>query len=82
VWLAAAVGDRVDEYDDIVGYHLEQAYRYRGELGATPDNGVTLDGAVEAWRGRAARRGTDVGDAGVPSQPAQEASGRGPRHGV
>ena len=28
-----AAGDRVTEYEEIVGYHLEQAYRYRAELG-------------------------------------------------
>jgi class 3 adenylate cyclase len=87
-WLAAATGDRVDEYDDIVGYHLEQAYRYRGELGAIPDDGGTLGRAMAAWRGRAARRSTVAGDARVPphapdaAQAAQKASGRGPRGGV
>jgi predicted ATPase len=32
-WLEEKVGDRASEYEEILGYHLEQAYRYRGELG-------------------------------------------------
>ena len=32
-WLEQAVGARASEYDEILGYHLEQAYRYRSELG-------------------------------------------------
>ena len=33
-WLDDQAGERASEYDEIVGYHLEQAYRYRPELGA------------------------------------------------
>ena len=32
-WLERVAGDRVAEYDEIVGYHLEQAHRYILELG-------------------------------------------------
>jgi DNA-binding SARP family transcriptional activator/class 3 adenylate cyclase/tetratricopeptide (TPR) repeat protein len=31
-WLTATAGARAGELDEIVGYHLEQAYRYRAEL--------------------------------------------------
>jgi class 3 adenylate cyclase/tetratricopeptide (TPR) repeat protein len=31
-WLEHALGDRVAEYEEIVGYHLEQAHSYRAEL--------------------------------------------------
>jgi class 3 adenylate cyclase/tetratricopeptide (TPR) repeat protein len=31
-WLEAAVGERLPEYEDILGYHLEQAYRYHLEV--------------------------------------------------
>jgi class 3 adenylate cyclase/tetratricopeptide (TPR) repeat protein len=31
-WLEGKVGDRVLEYEEIIGFHLEQAYRYRVEL--------------------------------------------------
>ena len=32
-WLEQRAGDRVGEYREILGYHLEAAYRYRAELG-------------------------------------------------
>jgi class 3 adenylate cyclase/tetratricopeptide (TPR) repeat protein len=32
-WLAEQAGERLAEYEDILGYHLEQAYRYRIDLG-------------------------------------------------
>ena len=32
-WLEAKAGARATEYEEIIGYHLEQAYRYRAELG-------------------------------------------------
>lgn len=32
-WLESKGGERSEEYEEIVGYHLEQAYRYRRELG-------------------------------------------------
>jgi class 3 adenylate cyclase/tetratricopeptide (TPR) repeat protein len=31
-WLDTAAGDRLSEVEEIVGYHLEQAFRYREEL--------------------------------------------------
>jgi tetratricopeptide (TPR) repeat protein len=31
-WLSGALGDRRAEGDEIIGYHLEQAFRYRSEL--------------------------------------------------
>ena len=41
-------GGRVGEYDEVLGYHLEQAYRFRTELGPA-------DAATEALGERAAR---------------------------
>jgi class 3 adenylate cyclase/tetratricopeptide (TPR) repeat protein len=34
-WLEGRAGSRVGEYHEILGYHLEAAYRYRVELGDT-----------------------------------------------
>jgi len=31
-WLEKAAADRLGEYEEILGYHLEQAYRYRRQL--------------------------------------------------
>ena len=36
-WLERAAGDHAEEQGEIIGYHLEQAYRYRQELGAVTD---------------------------------------------
>jgi tetratricopeptide (TPR) repeat protein len=39
-WLEAKAGDRAVEYEEILGYHLEQAYLYGAELGhADPELG-------------------------------------------
>jgi class 3 adenylate cyclase len=37
-WLEEKVGERVSEYEEILGYHLEQAYRYRVELGLASES--------------------------------------------
>ncbi|HEV2756184.1 MAG TPA: AAA family ATPase [Actinomycetota bacterium] len=50
-WLVHVLGDRLAEYDEVVGYHLEQAYLYRRGLGA---GGTGL-------AGRAAQRLADGG---------------------
>src|SRR4029077_8637474 len=31
-WLERVAADRIGEYEEVIGYHLEQAVRYRGEL--------------------------------------------------
>ncbi len=36
-WLTGAAGERLAEYEEILGHHLEQAYRYRAELGAVDE---------------------------------------------
>jgi class 3 adenylate cyclase/tetratricopeptide (TPR) repeat protein len=60
-WFERAVGERGAEYDEVLGYHLERAYRYRTELGP-PD---------EHARSLAARAGEHLGSAG------ERAFGRG-----
>ena len=36
-WLTQVSGDRIGEYEEILAHHLEQAYRYRTELGLSDD---------------------------------------------
>ena len=36
-WLTEAAHDRMAEYEEILAHHLEQAYRYRAELGAVDE---------------------------------------------
>ncbi len=52
-WLEQALGDRVAEAEEFLGYHLEQAYRYRAELGAVDGRGAR----ARRPRPRAARLG-------------------------
>jgi class 3 adenylate cyclase/tetratricopeptide (TPR) repeat protein len=41
-WLDVSAGDRRSEVEEIVGYHLEQAFRYREELAPVDDRGREL----------------------------------------
>lgn len=54
--------DRVLEFEEILGYHLEQAYRYLGELGPLDEAGMAI--GVDAARrlGGAGRRAFARGD--------------------
>jgi class 3 adenylate cyclase/tetratricopeptide (TPR) repeat protein len=36
-WLEHAAGERVREFEEIIAYHLEQAFRYRTELGVADE---------------------------------------------
>jgi tetratricopeptide (TPR) repeat protein len=61
-WLERAAGERVVEYEEIVGYHLEQAFRYRVEL-SPPDAATSSLGARAAERlGQAGERALARGD--------------------
>ncbi len=51
VWIETHSGDRLREYEEVVGYHLEQAYRYRIELG-----GSGADAELHRLAARAADR--------------------------
>ncbi|MGH2556543.1 MAG: hypothetical protein ACRDHO_12600, partial [Actinomycetota bacterium] len=54
-WLERRAADRLTEFEEVVGYHLEQAHRYRTELG--------LDGEAVPQRGaRAAKHLASAGD--------------------
>ncbi len=62
-WIERHSGDRLVEYEEVIGYHLEQAYRYRAEL-ATPDERTRTLGARASDRltvaGRRALAGGDM----------------------
>jgi class 3 adenylate cyclase/tetratricopeptide (TPR) repeat protein len=53
-WLERVTGDRFVEYEEILAYHLEEAVRYRSELGPPDD-------ATRALSERAAERLTSAG---------------------
>jgi len=41
-WLTGTFRSRLGEYEEILGYHLEQSFRYRAELGPEDDQGRRL----------------------------------------
>ena len=41
-WLERAAGERLREFEEIVGYHLEQAYRCRAAIGSIDTHTATL----------------------------------------
>jgi class 3 adenylate cyclase/tetratricopeptide (TPR) repeat protein len=64
-WLESQAGERLPEYEEVLGYHLEQAYRYRAELGPTD----------EAARKVAVRAGEFLGSAGMRAASRGDARG-------
>ena len=65
-WLEQRAGERTLELEEILGYHLEQAFRYRSELGPVDDE-------TRALGRRAAER---LGARGTPRVDAQRRLGR------
>jgi class 3 adenylate cyclase/tetratricopeptide (TPR) repeat protein len=60
-WLRGHEGDLV-ELAEVLGYHLEQAYRCRAELGAMDDANAALGRQASALLAEAGRRASDRGD--------------------
>jgi class 3 adenylate cyclase/tetratricopeptide (TPR) repeat protein len=61
-WLEQLVGERVSEYHEILGYHLEQSYRYRIELGSTDEDTLAVGERAVRHLTAAARRARDRAD--------------------
>jgi DNA-binding SARP family transcriptional activator len=61
-WLERAREERITEVDEIVGYHLEQAYRYRAELAPVDAEGRALARRAATRLGAAGRRDYERGD--------------------
>ena len=62
-WLERVASERLAEYEEIIGYHLEQAYRYRTELGPPDAHAQALGeraGALLADAGERADARADV----------------------
>jgi predicted ATPase/class 3 adenylate cyclase len=64
-WLESAAVERVREYEEIVGYHLEQAYRYRYELGPPAEHTRRLARRAAERLANAGRRAFARGDMGA-----------------
>jgi class 3 adenylate cyclase/tetratricopeptide (TPR) repeat protein len=63
-WLEA-LNKGAFEYEEILGYHLEQAYRYRTELGPPDDHAVLLGHRAARSLASAGRRALTRGDVGA-----------------
>ncbi len=61
-WLERAAGGRVAEYEEILAYHLEQAYRYRIELGPPDERTRSLARDAAARLLSSAERADERGD--------------------
>ena len=61
-WLTDTVGSRLAEYEEIIGYHLEQSFRYRAELGPIDDDGRRLGAEASRHLSSAGRRALVRGD--------------------
>jgi class 3 adenylate cyclase/tetratricopeptide (TPR) repeat protein len=62
-WLDARAASGLHSYDEIVGYHLEQAYRYRLELGPTDEGAAALASRAADRLAAAGRRALARADA-------------------
>jgi class 3 adenylate cyclase/tetratricopeptide (TPR) repeat protein len=61
-WLERTVGGRLGEYEEILGYHLERAYRYRAELGGEDADSRSLASRAGQHLASAGRKAFDHSD--------------------
>ena len=61
-WLTDTFESRLAEYEEILGYHLEQSFRYRAELGPIDDTGRRLGAEASRHLSSAGRRALARGD--------------------
>jgi hypothetical protein len=75
VWVERAAGARLRELEEIVGWHLEQAWRYRAELGMVDQRNQRLAEAAARHLGGAGRRALGRGDLPAASKLLERAVG-------
>ena len=61
-WLTDTFRSRLAEYEEILGYHLEQSFRYRADLGPVDDHGRRLGAKASGHLSSAGRRALARGD--------------------
>ncbi|MGI8845751.1 MAG: hypothetical protein ACR2HC_06215, partial [Thermoleophilaceae bacterium] len=62
-WLERVAGERLTEYEEIVAHHLEQAHRYRTELGESGERVERLGQRAGSLLARSGERALGSGDA-------------------
>lgn len=75
VELSSVTGDRAVELEEVLGYHLEQAHRYRRDLGPLDDHGRDLGRRAAERLGAAGRRALERGDMPAAANLLRRASG-------
>jgi class 3 adenylate cyclase/tetratricopeptide (TPR) repeat protein len=73
-WLTNTFRSRVAEYEEILGYHLEQSFRYRAELGPVDDHGRRLGAEASRRLSSAGRRALVRGDLSAAANLLQRAA--------
>ncbi len=73
-WLTSMVGSRVAEHEEILGYHLEQSFHYRSELGPVDDDGRRLGAEASRRLSSAGRRALVRGDLSAAANLLQRAA--------
>jgi class 3 adenylate cyclase/tetratricopeptide (TPR) repeat protein len=74
-WVERVAGDRLDEYREILGYHLELAVRYRRELGLEDDQTAQLAVRAGEQLSGAGRRAYLRGEHDAATKLLQRATG-------
>jgi len=72
---SGATGDRAVEVEELLGYHLEQAHRYRADLGPLDDHGRDLGRRAADRLGAAGRRALGRGDMPAAANLLRRAAG-------
>jgi class 3 adenylate cyclase/tetratricopeptide (TPR) repeat protein len=67
-WLERALAERQEEFEEIVGYHLEQAHHLRAELGPLNEAGHALADAAAQRLASAGRRAAGRGDSAAAAK--------------
>jgi class 3 adenylate cyclase len=74
-WLAEVSRDRVAEREEIIGYHLEQSFRYHAELGPVDDHARALGARAAGHLSAAGSRAFGRGDMHAAASLLQRAVG-------
>ena len=64
-WLEQTVGERIGEFAELAAHHLEQAYRYRLELGSRPETVEDVGRRAATHYATAAQQASGRGDVGA-----------------
>jgi tetratricopeptide (TPR) repeat protein len=78
-WVTGSLGARAAEFEEIMGYHLEQAFRYQQELGTIDDHAHEVGVRASGMLGTAGRRALARGDMPAAANLLRRATGLLPR---